>query len=301
MDVPALLWLATAGILLALVARDLAAGWRTPLATSPKADVLAIGGYLLLAALFGVAVLVVGGAPSAGTFFAGWGGSLAVTIDMLVVFLLITSGIADRHRVATLGVAVAVLVRCALLAFGIPSASAIAWISMLFGAGVLVAAWRVFCHDDPATPPAVLGKPAAAQGAAVLVAVVFALFSVSAAAAEAATYLAFCANIFALLGFNRLFRLVGSLVERIPDASVGLAVVLVFLGVKSVLAGATGTVQDARVTALTLGMIAVVAALSAITAARVGAVISPGGAGSRRGRSRRATGPPVRPRRRPGR
>ncbi|MGW5643755.1 TerC family protein [Saccharopolyspora sp. NPDC003752] len=267
MHVPALLWFATAGILLALIARDLASGWRARPEPSPRADALAVGGYLLLAALFGAAVLAVGDARSAGAFFAGWGSSLAVTVDALVVFVLITSGARDRHRVVVLGVAASALARCGLIAFGIPGASASAWISALFGACVLAAAWPVFRHDDAATLPAVLGRPGAAPAAAVLAAVVLALFSVSAAVTGGA-YLAFCAGMFSLLGFHRLFRLVAGLVDRIPDASAGLAVVLVFIGVKSVLAGVTGTGPDAQVTVLTLGMIAVVAALSAITAAR---------------------------------
>jgi predicted tellurium resistance membrane protein TerC len=270
MDVPALWWLITAGILLALVARDLTAGWRTPPAPAPAADALAVGAYLLIAVLFGAVVLGVGGASAAGAFFAGWGTSLAVTVDALLVFLLIAGGLPGQHRIVTLGVALAVLFRCGLIAFGAPGGSSIALIYVLFGAGVLGAAWLVFRHDDSATLPKVLGKPGVAHAAAGLAAVVFALFSVSATAAvTTGAYLLFCANVFALLGFHRLFRMVASLVERIPDASVGLAVVLVFIGVKSVLAGVTGTAQDTQVTALSLGMIAVVAALSAITAVRV--------------------------------
>ncbi|MCI2418293.1 hypothetical protein MOQ72_12710 [Saccharopolyspora sp. K220] len=269
MGVPAFLWVVTVGILLALVARDLAAGWRTPPESSLRGDALAVGGYLLLAVLFGVAVLGLGGASAAGAFFAGWASSLAVTVDALFVFLLIASRVPGQHRIVTLGVGVAVLARVALVAFGVPAASVIGWISVLFGAGVLWSAWRVFRHDDATTLPTVLGKPGAARGAAVLAAVVLALFSVSATVAvTGVAYLVLCANLFALLGFHRLFRLTRSLVERVPDASVGLAVVLVFIGVKSVLTGVTATAQDTQVTLLSLGMIAVVAALSAITAAR---------------------------------
>ncbi|MGP4017052.1 TerC family protein [Saccharopolyspora sp. 5N708] len=259
----------TAGILLALVTRDLVAGWRTPSDVSLRDDAVAVGGYLLLAVLFGAAVLAAGGASAAGAFFSGWASSLAITVDALFVFLLVTSRVPGQHRIVTLGVGVAVLVRVVLVALGVPAASVIAWISVLFGVGVLWSAWQVFRHDDATTLPTVLGKPGAAPGAAVLAAAVFALFSVSATVAvTGSAYLVLCANLFALLGFHRLFRLTRNLVERVPDASVGLAVVLVFVGVKSVLTGLTTTAQDTQVTLLSLGMIAVVAALSAITAAR---------------------------------
>lgn len=269
MGVPAIVWLATAGILLALIARDLVDARRTRPAPPPGSDARTVGGYLLLAALFGLAVLEAAGAQPAGKFFAGWGGSLAVTVDSLMLLLLITGGIPDAGRIVALNVAVAVPARAVLVAFYIPTLPVLTWITALFGVAVLVSAWAAFRHDDPATLPKPLDRPGLAQAAAVSVAVGFALVSVSTTeAVTGETYLMFCANLFALLGLHRLFRLISTLVALVPDASVGLAVVLVFIGAKVTLTAATGNSHDWRVTGLTLGMIVAVSILSAITVVR---------------------------------
>lgn len=82
--------------------------------------------------------------------------------------------------------------------------------------------------------------------------------------------LSLLAGVLALVGVRHVFGLLPDLLARVPDASVGLAVVLVFLGVRSVLAGPAGAgpVHDPQVVVLALGVLAAVAVLGTVTAVR---------------------------------
>ncbi|KAA5834614.1 hypothetical protein ABT337_23075 [Saccharopolyspora hirsuta] len=261
---PAISWFAAVGVLLALVAWDLtAAGRDRPL----RRCALIIAAQLLVAVLFGAALLSTSGADVAARFFAGWGTSLASTVDLLVVLLSVAAGTPEWGRVIAVVVVVGVLAR-GTMAFGEPGTLVVGSTSVLLGAAVLWGAWQAFRREG--SPP----RAASAHlvlGTGVLAAAVLGLMSASAAhAVTGSGPLALVAGVLALVGFQHVFGLVRGLLARMPDAPVGLAVVLVFIGVKSVLAGLAGTgpVHDAQVVLLTLGVLAAVAALGAITAAR---------------------------------
>lgn len=256
-SVPAISWSA-AGILLVLVAWDLtAAGRAGPL----RRCILLLAAQLSVAVLVGALLLGGTGSDAAAQFFGGWAISLAATVDLLAVLLSVAAGMESVAVVVVVGV----LARGAL-AFA--DAPLIGLVSVVFGAAVLWAAWRAFRGEGD--PPRSL-SPRLTAAAAVLAALVLALLS--AAATRELTVsapLVLLAGVLALVGFRHVFGLLRGLLARVPDASVGLAVVLVFIGVKSVLAGMSGAgpEHDARVVLLTLGMIGAVAALGAITAAR---------------------------------
>ncbi|RKT87891.1 hypothetical protein SAMN05421805_101679 [Saccharopolyspora antimicrobica] len=257
MGVPAISWSAT-GILLVLVAWDLtAAGRAGPL----RRCTLLLVAQLLVAALVGAMLLGTSGSDVATQFFTGWATSLAATVDLLAVLLSVAAGMETVAVVVVVGV----LARGAL-AFA--DAPLVGVVSVVFGAAVLWAAWRAFRGEgDPPRPLA----PRLATAAVVLAALVLALLSAAATReVTGSAPLVLLAGVLALVGFRHVFGLLRGLLARVPDASVGLAVVLVFIGVKSVLAGLSGVgpAHDARVVLLTLGMVGAVAALGAITAAR---------------------------------
>ncbi|MDA3645578.1 hypothetical protein LZ318_18230 [Saccharopolyspora indica] len=254
---PAISWSA-AGILLALVAWDLiAAGRAGPL----RRCALLLVAQLLVAALVGAMLLGADGTDAAGQFFAGWATSLAATVDLLAVLLSVAAGMETVAVVVVAGV----LARGAL---AFTDAPLIGVVSVVFGAAVLWAAWRAFRGEgDPPRPLA----PHLATAVSVLAALVLALLSAAATREMTGSDpLVLLAGVLALVGFRHVFGLLRGLLARVPDAQVGLAVVLVFIGVKSVLAGMSGAgpEHDARVVLLTLGMVGAVAALGAITAAR---------------------------------
>lgn len=256
--VPAISWFATVGVLLALVTWDLTAAERDgPL----RRSALLLLAQLLVAALFGAMLLATSGSGTAAQFFAGWGVSLAATVDLLVVLLSIAAGM----RIVAVVVVIGVLARGAL-GFGVLGAPLIGVISVVFGAAVLWASWRAFRGEGDPPRPLV---PQLANGAAVLAGLVLALLSAAATReVTGSAPLVLLVGVLALVGFRHVFALLRGLLERIPDASTGLAVVLVFIGAKSVLAGVAGPVHDPRVVLLTLGVVGTVVVLGAITAAR---------------------------------
>lgn len=256
MSVPAIAWFAAAGAL-ALVVWDLRAAHRR------QGCALLLAAHVVLAGLVGAALLGVAGADAAGQFLAGWGTSLAATVDLLAVLLAITTGTPEWDRPVAVAVVVAVPAR-GLTAFGTPG-PLVGATSVVFGAAVLWAAWRTFHGEDGPS------RPLPPQLAAVLAALAVAALSASATqGTTGSSSLSLLAGVLALVGVRHVFGLLHDLLARVPDASVGLAVVLVFLGARSVLAGLAGAgpVHDPRVVVLALGMLATVAALGAVTAVR---------------------------------
>ena len=77
-------------------------------------------------------------------------------------------------------------------------------------------------------------------------------------------YLVFCANAFALFGLRALFFLVQGLLDRLVYLSTGLAVVLVFIGVKLALHWGH-TLSDAVPEIPTLTSLGVIVAILAVT------------------------------------
>ena len=84
-------------------------------------------------------------------------------------------------------------------------------------------------------------------------------------------YLIVAANAFALMGLRQLYFLVGGLVQQLVHLSVGLAVILGFIGLKLVLEAAHGngfTAIPVPSTAVSLGVIVVVLALTTLLSLR---------------------------------
>lgn len=259
MSVPALLPSTAVVVLLAAVTADLLACARGRAPT--RSDLSVIGGGIAAAPLV-AAGLALGAPAQAGEFLAAWGSAFAMTVDLVVLLVVLTHRSPGAQRLVVLAAGASVLSRIVLVSTGVPG---LAWVSALFGLVVLTGAWWLFRHCEPGLPEA----GAVALGA-IPVAVAIGAFAASATGGGAVPVL--CANLLALLGAVRLVRLTARLCARIPDVSVGFSAVLVFIGVKALLAGLSGhgPAHDASVTALSLAVTLLVVGLTAITAVRAG-------------------------------
>jgi tellurite resistance protein TerC len=228
--------------------------------------------YIGLALIFGVVIGIVPdwGWGFAGEYFAGYLTEKALSIDNLFVFLIVMTGFAVpkiyQQKVLMIGIVIALILRGGFIAVGAALISNFSWIFYIFGALLLVLAYRqAFSHgdSDPANGKFMRfvrrhlpvsdeyngdkltvkkgGKRFVTPMLLVIVAIGFVdlIFAVDSIPAiyglTEQAYIVFTANAFALMGLRQLFFLIGGLLERLVYLAQGLAVILAFIGVKLVL------------------------------------------------------------------
>jgi tellurite resistance protein TerC len=262
------------GILVALVAILLLDLWivgRRPHEPSMRESALGVGFYVLLAVLFGIGVLVTSGAQYAGEFYAGWLTEYSLSVDNLFVFVIIMARFAVprefQQKVLFVGIVIALVLRAIFIWIGAEAINRYVWIFFVFGAFLLYTAWKLaFQKDDEeeftenalirwsrrALPMSqdydgakmrtvVDGKRLFTPMVVVMIAIgttdlLFALDSIPAIfGLTQEWFLVLTANIFALMGLRQLYFLLGGLLDRLVYLSVGLAVILGFIGVKLIL------------------------------------------------------------------
>jgi len=226
--------------------------------------------YIGLAVLFGVGIGAVSGWNFGGEYFAGYVTEKALSIDNLFVFLIVMTGFAVpkafQQKVLMIGIIIALVLRGVFIAVGATLIDNFSWIFYLFGALLLVLAWRQAfgSHEsDPSNGRLVRlarrvlpitdeyhrdrisvkidGKRFFTPMLLTIVAIgvvdiVFAVDSIPAIyGLTEEAYIVFTANAFALMGLRQLYFLIGGLLERLVYLAQGLAVILGFIGVKLVL------------------------------------------------------------------
>lgn len=267
MGVTPLIWIITIAVTIAFFIWEFYAHVRTPheptIAEAAKWSVF----YITLALIFGVGVGVVSGWQFGGEYFAGYLTEKALSVDNVFVFLLIMTAFAVpkmyQQKVLLIGIAIALIMRGIFIAVGASLISNFSWIFYIFGALLLVLAYRqaFASHDtDPQNLRIVKfarrhlpfvdqyhgdklsvkidGKRFFTPMLLVIVAIGFVdlIFAVDSIPAiyglTEEAYIVFTANAFALMGLRQLYFLIGGLLERLIYLAQGLAVILAFIGLK---------------------------------------------------------------------
>ncbi|MGI5391438.1 TerC family protein [Streptomyces sp. CA-251251] len=273
MNVSPTVWLLTVAGLGVLIAVDFFIG-RKPHDVSIKEAGIWTAVWVVLAALFGVGLLVLGGGGPGGEFFAGYITEKSLSVDNLFVFVLIMAKFAVpsqyQQRVLMVGVLVALVLRAGFIAAGAAIISTFSWVFYLFGAFLIWTAWKLIQdarkggHDEEYEENKLLksierrfgvadryhgtklwieenGRRVMTPMLVVMLAigmtdVLFALDSIPAIyGLTQDPYIVFTANAFALMGLRQLYFLIGGLLKRLVHLSYGLSVILGFIGVKLVL------------------------------------------------------------------
>jgi tellurite resistance protein TerC len=268
------LWfeIATFGGLSALLLADLLIVARRPHEPSMKESTLWVAFYVGLALLFGVAMLAFTGGQAAGEFYAGWLTEYSLSVDNLFVFVIIMARFAVprtyQQEVLMIGIIMALVLRGIFIVVGAAAINRFAWVFWIFGAFLIYTAVKLALHrdeeDDEFEENVVIRKlrsvlPMHSQydGAklrtevdgrrlftpmlVVLVAIattdlLFALDSIPAIfGLTQEPFIVFTANVFALMGLRQLYFLLGGLLDRLVYLSIGLSVILGFIGVKLVM------------------------------------------------------------------
>jgi tellurite resistance protein TerC len=269
MDVSPTVWWVTITVATVFLTLDVIVVGRRPHVPSMRECARWLAMYIGLAVAFGIWVGRMWGPQYAGEFAAGWLTEYSLSIDNLFVFLLIMSKFRVPERLQQsallIGIVIAIVLRAVFIALGAAVINSYAWVFYIFGAFLIYTAVRLLreggVEDDefeenrilqwverrfPATQSwhgtklTVLenGKRLITPMLLVILALgttdlLFALDSIPAIyGLTDQPYLVLTANIFALMGLRQLYFLIGGLLRRLVYLSIGLAVLLAFIGVK---------------------------------------------------------------------
>jgi len=217
---------------------------------------------------FGGIVFLIGGSKPAGEYMAGYLIEKSLSIDNIFIFALILSYFAVplkyQHRVLFFGVLGALVLRAIFIVLGSAILENFAWAIYLFGALLVVTGLKLAVQKEtevhpernlilrlvrrisPMTPDyrgeafvvKEAGKWIATPLLAVLIViettdVVFAIDSIPAIfAITQDTFIVFTSNAFAILGLRALYFVFAGAMGRFVYLKIGLAVILVFVGIK---------------------------------------------------------------------
>ncbi|WP_068120380.1 TerC family protein, partial [Nocardioides massiliensis] len=270
MDVPLWLWFAVLGAVLVMLLIDLVAHRHAHVIGVREAAAWTVV-WVLCGVGFGGYVWWEYGSEFGQQYYAGYLIEKSLAVDNVFVWAIIFSYFAVprefQHRVLFLGVLGALIFRGAFIAAGSVLISSFAWILYLFAAFLLYTGWRMIRqrneHLDPEQSRALRlfrrwvpmtdayhgqkflirknGVLLATPLLAVLVLVevtdiVFAVDSIPAIfAVTDEAFLVFTANAFAILGLRAMYFLLADLIHRFAYLKLGLALVLIWVGIKMLL------------------------------------------------------------------
>jgi tellurite resistance protein TerC len=271
--VPPWLETATFGMLGVLMLVDLLVVAGRPHAPSLRECSLWVAFYVGLALAFAAVLSAVSGAAVAGSFVAGWLTEYSLSVDNLFVFVIIMTRLAvprgQQQRVLMIGIIVSLLLRGACILLGAAAVERCSWVFYLFGAFLVYSAVQlargsrrargrghrenvvlrrarvsvVVSVRDAETPVIArrAGRRLLSPMMLIFLAIgstdlLFALDSIPAIfGLTKDPFIVFTATLFALMGLRQLYFLLGGLLDRLVYLSVGLSVLLGFIGVKLVL------------------------------------------------------------------
>ncbi|WP_217708386.1 TerC family protein [Nonomuraea rhodomycinica] len=252
--------------------------------------------WIALGLGFGAVVWWLWGAELAGQYYAGYLIEKSLAVDNVFVFAIIFGYFAVparyQHRVLFLGVLGALVFRGVFIAAGSVLIASFSWILYVFGAFLVLTGIRMARHRDESVDPGSSrtlrlfrrlvpvtddyhgqrflvrqgGRWVATPLLAVLVLVevsdiVFAVDSIPAVfAVTSEPFLVFTSNAFAILGLRAMYFMLAGLMHRFTYLKLGLALVLVWVGVKMLLLDVYKIP-----TALSLGVVAAIL-VTAVTA-----------------------------------
>jgi tellurite resistance protein TerC len=270
-DVAPWVWGLTIAGIIAIITLDLLLADRKPHRISTKEASIWVGVYVSLAVVFGIGIGLISGWEYGGQFFAGYITELSLSVDNLFVFVVILSSFAVpaqyQHKVLLYGIIIALILRAVLIALGAAAIERFSWVFYVFGALLLVTAVNLMRHRDDTPEPGknkvlrwaerVIPSTPEYQGTKlfarvdakrvvtpmffVMVAIgttdiLFALDSIPAIfGLTQEAFIVLTANAFALFGLRQMYFLIHGLLDRLVYLSIGLAVILGFIGVKLVL------------------------------------------------------------------
>lgn len=263
-----LLWLGFSAFIVAMLALDLGVFSRRAHEVSFREAAIWSGVWIGLALLFNLGLYLWRGQEVALQFFTGYLVEKTLSVDNIFVFVLIFAALAVpsnvQRRLLSLGVIGALVMRAILIFAGAALIERFHWIVYLFGVFLIITGVRFFFQQEkeaepeknpvvrlarrffPVTPGYegerfVVRRNGRLYITPLLIALlavesadlIFALDSIPAIfAITQDPFIVFTSNAFAILGLRALYFLLAGSITRLRYLKYGLAVALVFVGLK---------------------------------------------------------------------
>jgi tellurite resistance protein TerC len=234
---------AVVGVL--LLADSMLPGHRSEARHAQRAAWLGTLGLALAAAGFAGWIAVEMGRQTALEFVAGYTIEASLSVDNLFVFLLLFEGFRitrqQQHKALLWGVWGAMVLRAAFIVAGITLLQRLNWVTWVFGAFLLYAAWRLLRSGSPrsAMPHWITRlQPAGGSLLPVILAVeatdlLFATDSIPAVLAVTHNpFVAYTSNVAAILGLRSLYFALAAMLDKLRYLHYGLAAILGFAALK---------------------------------------------------------------------
>ena len=244
---------------------------RRPHIPSTKECIQHIAFFVVMALIFGGCIWFFAGSSPAIEFYSGWLTEYSLSIDNLFVFVIIMSNFAVpkiyQKYVLSVGITVALVLRGCFILVGSAIIERFTWVFFLFGAFLIYTAIGLVRGDDSDeeyqenavirtmkkfvkvsddydgeklrttrngvrywTPMLIVFIAIGTTD------VMFAFDSIPAIfGLTKDPFIVFTSNVFALLGLQQLYFLLGALLDKLVYLPLGLAVVLGFIGVKLIM------------------------------------------------------------------
>ncbi|WP_418968697.1 TerC family protein [Alloscardovia omnicolens] len=270
-EIPVWFMAATFVVLAVFFMVDLFIVGRKPHIPSTKECVQHIAFFVAMALIFGALIWSFAGSQPAIEFYSGWLTEYSLSVDNLFVFVIIMANFSVPKQlqkyVLSVGIALALLLRGIFILAGAAILERFTWVFFLFGAFLIYTAIKLASgHDDDEeykenaliaamrkivkmsdqydgkklttvvdgvrhfTPMIVLFVAIGTTD------VMFAFDSIPAIfGLTKDPFIVFTSNVFALLGLQQLYFLLGALLDKLVYLPIGLSVVLGFIGIKLVL------------------------------------------------------------------
>jgi tellurite resistance protein TerC len=291
------MWILFAVVVVIALVLDLGLFQKRPHAMKFKEALLYSIGWVLLAALFNLAILKTKGSQPAIEFLSGYLIELALSVDNLFVFIMLFSYFkvkeAYQHRVLFWGIVGAVVFRAVFILAGLSLIHRFEWLLYVLGALLIFLGIRMIFKKDedihPESNPIIKwtrkvipvskadpqghffvrhnSKRMATPLLIVLIAVettdvIFAIDSIPAVLAVTLDpFIVFTSNIFAILGLRSFYFLLSRLLPYFHFLHYGVSAILVFIGSKMLLTQIYGIKIHV---ALTLGIMSALVGFSVL-------------------------------------
>jgi tellurite resistance protein TerC len=271
LHVPAWLWIFFGVVVVASLLLDLLViNKEAHVITMREATISSIG-WILLGLVFGLFVWFELGGSAAGQYYTGYIIEKSLSVDNVFVWAVLFSYFSVppkyQHRTLFWGVFGALVMRAAFVLVGIRALERFEWLIYVFGAFLVFTGVRIGRHEPgdvhPERNPVLkvmrrfvpmtadyhgqrffvreAGRWLATPLLVVLVMVeatdlVFAIDSIPAIlAVSRSTFIVYASNAFAILGLRALYFLLAGAAEKLVHLNKGLAVILVYVGIKMLL------------------------------------------------------------------
>lgn len=271
MEVSNLVWIVTISLIAALILVDLLTVSSKPHDVMFKEASLWSIFYIAVAIAFGIWVFVNYGNQFGTEYFAAYLVEKSLSVDNIFVFAIILAQFAVpsiyHQRVLLIGVLLALVMRAIFIAIGAAALAAFSFTFIIFGAILIWTGVGLFRHWDEDPDPnenfiirnvkkrirsvdeyhgtkLIIKKDGIRYATPMLIVMIaigatdllFALDSIPATfGVTQEPFLVFAVNAFALLGLRALYFLLKGLLDKLIYLSLGLSIILIFIGVKLIL------------------------------------------------------------------